>query len=234
MKLGLEFCARVVALAAVALVPASSTAQSSHDQAPVSKPVPPGTYVLTVATATLDSVMRAQVFTDSGRFYPCRINPACSSWGHDVVLTNPDITIDGSRVFVSVHVVGTYVINDFFAPSVSGGLILSGVPVLRDNKVAFTQTTTEASPESDMAFRAFIDAVRPRVESMIEKAPGFDLAGYLVASTADLQLPPPRLGKHECVRASQIKIESIGTTRDPPALKTTATVSRPNPGEPAC
>jgi hypothetical protein len=178
--------------------------------------------------------MQSMLFTDSGRFYPCRINAACSSWGKDVVLTNPNLSVDGPRVILSVHMIGTYTLSQFFAPRVSGDLFVSGVPVLRDNKVALAQTATDAGPASDMAFRAFLEAMRPRIQSMIDQAPGFDLAQYLVISTADPTLPPPRLATRGCVSASQITVDSVGTHPSPPSIGATVTVNRPTTGPPLC
>src|SRR5271155_179256 len=93
----------------VALIGSSALAQSTHaslSAAPPSstgRPVAPGTYRLSVPTDTMLAVLREEMFTDSGRFYPCRINTACASWGNDVVVSAPNISVDGPRVTFSVH-----------------------------------------------------------------------------------------------------------------------------------
>src|SRR3974377_391896 len=61
----------------------SPRALAAHHGAP--------TYTLTVPTRELVEMMREQVFTDSGRFYPCRTNPSCSSWGEDIALSAPNL-----------------------------------------------------------------------------------------------------------------------------------------------
>src|SRR6516225_6554618 len=111
----------------------------------------PATYTLTVPTRELVNSIRGQVFTDSGRFYPCRTNPACSAWGQDIALSSPKLSIDGARVVFSVHLVGTYAMSQFFAATVAGDLIISGVPVARGNHVVMTQTAAMSSEASDMA-----------------------------------------------------------------------------------
>lgn len=191
----------------------------------------PATYTLVVPTRQLVNTLRGQLFTDSGRFYPCRTNPACSAWGHDIALSSPSLAIDGTRLVFSVHMLGTYALNQFFAATVAGDLILSGVPVARGNHVVLTQTVAAASESSDMAFRAFLQAMHPRIESMIEESPGFDLPQYLAYAASDPGMPPPRLPNVSCVDASQIQVQSVATIPTSSALTATVLVGPPPPGK---
>jgi hypothetical protein len=84
-------------------------------------------YTLTTPVADLVALVRAQVFTDAGRYYPCRGNPSCSAWGQNIALSDPALTIDGARLVFSVKMVGTYALNPYIAPQVTGTLIVSGV-----------------------------------------------------------------------------------------------------------
>ena len=124
---------------------------------------------------------------------------------------------------------GTYTMNQFFAPKVAGDLIVSGVPVLHANKVGLAQTSAAAGSASDAAFRTFIELMRPRIESMIDESPGFDLAQYLASSTEHPQLPPPRLPARGCVAASQIQLTSIATNPGPPQSVGAGVVVAPLP-----
>lgn len=225
---------RLVGLLVTCLAFAGSTAkaQSAHPGASATgaasaHPVRAGTYPLTVTTAQMIAVIRDQLFTDSGRFYPCRVNTACQSWGHDVALSAPNITVDGSRVVFSVHMTGTYALNQFVVPRVAGDLIVSGVPVLHGNNVGLTQSDAQAGGASDMTFRAFVEATRSKIQSTIDGSPGFNLADYLVSSTADPQLPPPRLPGPGCVKASQIQVKSIATQPNPAAVGAVVVVAPP-------
>ena len=195
------------------------------------KPAAPATYTLTVATRELVSTLRGQVFTDSGRFYPCRTNPSCSSWGQDIALSSPNLSVSGPRIVFSVHLVGTYAMSQFFAATVAGDLIISGVPTARGNHVVMTQTAAAASETSDMAFRAFLEATHTRVESMIEQSPGFDLAQYLAYAASDARLPPPRLPNVNCLDPSQIEVQSVSTMPASSAVTATVSVSPPPPGK---
>jgi len=206
----------VAALASTAVAQSAHTGPVAPPPSSTARPVPSGQYRLSVPTDTLVAVLREELFTDSGRFYPCRVNTACTSWGNDVVVSQPKISVDGPRIVFSVHMTGTYTMNQFFSPKVAGDLIVSGVPVLHANKVGLTQTSAAAGSASDAAFRTFIELMRPRIESMIDDSPGFDLAQYLASSTADPQLPPPRLPTRGCVAASQIQLTSIATNPGPP------------------
>jgi hypothetical protein len=180
------------------------------------------------------SVLREELFTDSGRFYPCRINTACTSWGNDIVLSAPNVTVDGPRIVFSVHMTGTYSMNQFFTPRVSGDLIVSGVPVLHGSNVGLSQAAVAASTASDMAFRTFVEVERPRIESMIDQSPGFNLADYLVSSTANPQLPPPRLPTRGCVAASQISVTSVATQPTPPSVDAVVVVAPSSPTRQRC
>jgi hypothetical protein len=189
------------------------------------------TYTLTVATRQLVDLLRGQLFTDSGRFVPCRINPACSAWGRDIALSAPNISIDGPRVVFSVHLVGTYAMSQFFATTVTGDLIVSGIPTLRGSKVVLTQSSAVAGPTSDLVFRAFLDAAHPRIESMLEQSKGFDLPQYLAFAASDPALPPPRLPGTSCVDPSQIQVQSVSTQPSASALSAVVSVSPPPPGK---
>ncbi len=177
------------------------------------------------------STLRDQVFIDSGRFYPCRTNAACSSWGHDIALSSPSLSIQGPRLVFSVHLVGTYGMSQFFAATITGDLIISGVPTARGNHVVMTETSAAAGESSDVAFRAFLEAMHPRIEAMIDQSPGLDLAQYLASAASDQRLPPPRLPNVSCVDPSQIKLQSVSTMPTASALTATVSVSPPPPGK---
>jgi hypothetical protein len=189
------------------------------------------TYTLTVPTRDLVDLLRGQLFTDSGRFYPCRTNPQCSAWGQDIAVSSPNISIDGPRLIFSVHLVGSYAMAQFFTPTVAGDLVISGVPTVRTNRVVLTQSAVAAGQSSDMTFRAFLEAVHPRVEAMIDQSPGFDLAQYLSYSAADPYLPPPRLPHTTCVDPSQIEVQSVSTQPSASAISAIVAVSPPPPGK---
>jgi hypothetical protein len=188
-------------------------------------------YTLTVPTRELVSTLQDQVFIDSGRFFPCRTNPSCSSWGHDIALSSPRLSIDGQRLVFSVRLVGTYAMSQFFAATVAGDLIISGVPAVRGNHVALAETAVAASDASDATFRAFLEVMHTRIESMIDQSPGFDLAQYLAYAASDPRLPPPRLPNVNCVDPSQIKLQSVSTMPAASALTATVLVGPPPPGK---
>ena len=188
-------------------------------------------YTLTVPTRDLVDLLRGQLFTDSGRFYPCRTNPQCSAWGHDIAVSSPSISIDGPRLVFSVHLVGSYAMAQFFTPTIAGDLVISGVPTVRTNRVVLTQSAVSTTQSSDMTFRTFLEAVHPRIESMINQAPGFDLAQYLSYSAADPDLPPPRLPHTPCVDPSQIQVQSVSTQPAASAITAIVSVSPAPPGK---
>jgi hypothetical protein len=193
--------------------------------------LPVRTYKLTMATHDLVELVRGQVFVDSGRFRPCRANPACSNWGSDIILTSPNITVDGPRLVFSVHLVGNYAMSQFFAATVTGDLIVSGVPVPRGNRVVLTQSAAAASATSDLAFRAFLEATHRRIETMLDQAPGFDLAQYLSYAASDPAIPPPRLPNVSCVDPSQIQLQTIATQPATSAVVAVVAVGPPPPGK---
>jgi len=193
--------------------------------------LPARSYTLTMPTHDLVELVRGQVFTDSGRFRPCRTNPACSSWGQDIVLSSPRITVDGPRLVFSVHLVGSYAMSQFFAANVTGDLIVSGVPTPRGNRVVLSQSTAAASATSDLAFRAFLEAAHRRIETMLDQAPGFDLAQYLSYAASDRAIPPPRLPNVSCVDPSQIQLQSVATQPTPSAVVAVVVVTAPPAGK---
>jgi hypothetical protein len=182
-------------------------------------PAAPGSYTLTTPVADLLALLRTQVFTDGGRFYPCRGNPSCSAWGENIALSNPALEIDGARIKFSVKMVGTYAINPYFSPQVAGTLIVSGVPVVQDNKVRLSEARVEAGP-SDVTFQAFVQATHAKAEQMVSQSGGFDLAQYLSNASRDPRLPPPRLPGLHCVDPTEIQVQTIQADQGTAALTT--------------
>jgi hypothetical protein len=195
-------------------------------------------YTLTMTTTVITQLLRQQLFTDSGRAYPCRNNPACSSWGEQLAASRPVVTVDGPRVALSVHVSGTYPINQYFAPEIAGDLTVSAVPVVDQGLVHVTQAQVTASPNSDMTFRAFIGAFHANMEQLLNQRGVFDLASYLALASRNPNLPPPRIPGLTCLDAAQIAIQAIGTQSDPAAVTAAITVSGDHPSPqrqpPAC
>lgn len=207
-----------------------------HRGAPPVSAIPsdPRSYTLTMPTAQMVSVLRTELFVDSGRLYPCRGNPACSSWGHDLALSAPGMKIDGPRLVFTVHVSGTYAINAMFAPSIAGDLVVAAVPVARNGLIHMTQSTVQAASTSDIAFQAFVETVHGQIEQLLNDKGTLDLAQYLAMSAKDPKLPPPRLPGVSCVQPSQIQVQSVAT--DPPSSSVTAmvTVNAPAAGSRGC
>jgi hypothetical protein len=194
----------------------------------------PRSYTLAMPTAQMVSVLRAELFVDSGRMYPCRGNPACSSWGHDLALSAPGVKVDGPRLVFSVHVAGSYAINAMFAPSIAGDLIVSAVPVARDGLIHVTQSAVQAAPTSDIVFQGFVQTVHGQIEQMLNDKGTLDLAQYLAMSAKDPKLPPPRLPGVSCVEPSQIQVQSVATDPAASAVKAMVTVSPPAAGSRGC
>jgi hypothetical protein len=174
--------------------------------------------------ADLVALVRAQVFTDAGRYYPCRGNPSCSAWGQNIALSEPALTIDGARLVFSVKMVGTYALNPYIAPQVTGTLIVSGVPVVSDNRVRLSEAKVDAGP-SDVTFQAFVQATHQRMEQMVSQSGGFDLAQYLASASRDPRLPPPRLPGLHCVDPAEMQVQSVQT--DAGGATITAAVTGP-------
>jgi hypothetical protein len=207
-----------IALCSLTVVSSSALAQTA---APLG-----GTRVYTLATPVADLVtlVRAQVFTDGGRYYPCRGNPSCSAWGQNIALSDPALTIDGARLVFSVKMVGTYALSPYIAPQVTGTLIVSGVPVVSDNRVRLSAAKVDAGP-SDVTFQAFVQATHERMEKMVSESGGFDLAQYLASASRDPRLPPPRLPGLHCVDPTEMQVQNVQT--DAGGATITAAVSGP-------
>jgi len=185
---------------------------------------PAKAYTVAMTTSQLLEIVRGQVFTDSGRFFPCRANPSCSAWGQDIALSAPQIAINGERLVFSVHLTGSYTLNQFLSATVTGDLIVSGVPSVRANKVVLTQSSASASDASDVTFKTFLQAMHTRIESMIDQSAGFDLAQYLSMSASDSHLPPPRLPGIHCVQATDVGIQSVAANAPRSSVEAQVTV----------
>jgi hypothetical protein len=184
----------------------------------------PASYTLTTPVADLSALLRNQVFTDGGKYYPCRGNPSCSAWGENIALSDPALAIEGPRLKFSVKMVGTYAVNPYFAPQVTGTLIVSGVPVVQDNRVRLAEARVEAGP-SDVTFQAFVQATHVKAEQMVSQSGGFDLAQYLSNASRDPRLPPPRIPGLHCVDPTEIQVQAVQA--DAGAAAITATVAAP-------
>lgn len=211
--------------------PSGSTHPAAISRATLPDPRP---YTVTMPTAQMVSLLKTQLFVDSGRLYPCRGNPACSAWGQNLALSAPTVQIDGPRLVFSVHVSGTYAINSMIAPSIAGDLVVSAVPVARDGLIHTTQSNVQAGPTSDITFQAFVQTVHGQLEQMLNEKGALDLAQYLAMSARDPKLPPPRLPGVTCVDRSQIHLQSIATEPASSSVTAMVLVSPPPPGSHGC
>jgi len=191
----------------------------------------PTTDTLVAPTAQIIALLRSQVFTDNGRYYPCRNIPSCSSWGQNLVVSDPKITIDGPRLVVQVHLVGSYAMSAYLAPQVAGDLIVSGVPVTHGSRVSLAQASVQTG-SADFTFQAFVQATHGQIEKMIGESGGFDLAQYLSDASRNPQLPPPHIPGARCLDPSEIHVQSV--TTDPVASAIHAVVVAPAPANRAC
>ena len=181
-------------------------------------------YTLTVTTAALLQTLRQVAFTDSGRAFPCRHNPACASWGDDLAASHPQLAVDGPRMVLSVHVAGTYAVNQFFAAQIAGDLTASAIPIIERGVVHFTASQVAAGPDGDVTFRAFVGALHIQLEEMVNQRATFDLATYLAAASRNPALPPPRIPDLACLDPAQIVVRQVGTQPSPAALVAAVTV----------
>jgi hypothetical protein len=214
-----KWYAKQVAWVALCALTLGSSRASAQAVAPGSK-----LYTLATPVADLLALVRAQVFTDAGRYYPCRGNPSCAAWGQNIALSDPALSIDGARLVFSVKMVGTYAMSAYFAPQVTGTLVVSGVPVVIDNHVRLSEAKVEAGP-SDVTFQTFVEATHARMEKMVGESGGFDLAQYLASASRDPRLPPPRLPGLHCVDPAEIQLQAVQA--DAGAAAITATVVGP-------
>jgi hypothetical protein len=182
-------------------------------------PVPHDTtYVVMVRADDMMSMLKQTAFADGGVFYPCRIEGAkCAQWGHDIALSDPLIKTDADRIFLSVHIKGSYPISQFFAPVVEGTLNLSAVPVVRDNLIRMSQTDV-TSGGGDATFNGFVGLAHQQIAQYVEQNVKFDLAQHLALSTGDPSMPPPRLSGLACVDPKHLTLTSAATQPAPAAV----------------
>ena len=209
---------RILAPALVGTAALTPTSQRS--------PTPPSgwalrdtTYIVLVRADEMTSMLNQLVFTDSGgAFYPCRVPTSkCDSWGHDIALSQPVIKTDGSRLFLSVRIRGTYPMSQFFAPSVQGTLDLSAVPAVRENAIRMTETEV-TSGGGDAVFNGFLAVTHDQIAQYVNQRVKIDLVDHLAAATADPSLPPPRLPGLACVDPTHLTLTSAGTQQSPDAV----------------
>jgi hypothetical protein len=177
------------------------------------------TYTVVIRADEMMEMLNQVVFTDSGgTFYPCRIESSkCSSWGHDIALSQPLVKTNGSRILLSVHIQGTYPMSQFFAPSVQGTLDLSAIPAVRENAIRMTQTEV-ASGGGDAVFNGFLAVTHEQIAQYVDQRVKIELVQHLAAATADPNLPPPRLPGLACVDPSHLTLASATTRQAPDAV----------------
>lgn len=208
-----------------ALCPALLLATGRADHPEVFRMAPADrAYTLTMTTTVISQLLRQQLFTDSGRAYPCRNNPACASWGDQLAVSHPVVAVDGPRVVLSVHVSGTYPINQYFTPEIGGDLTVSAIPVVDGGLVHVTQAQVTAGSKSDMTFQAFVGALHAHMEDLLNQRGVFDLASYLALASRNPNLPPPRIPDLTCLDAGQIAVQRVATQADPAAVTAAVTV----------
>jgi hypothetical protein len=214
--------------------PSQASASTAATAPPTAASAPDArSYSLAVPTSELQELVMTQLFTDSGRFYPCRSIPSCASWGQNIALSAPSVQVDGTRLVFAVHVSGSYAINQMFAPTVAGNLIVSAVPVVRQGVIHLSLSSVRSGP-GDVTFQAFVEAVHTQVEQIINDKGAVDIAPYLAMSARDPSLPPPRIPGVTCVDRSQIHVQSVATDPAASAITTTVLVDPPPPGHKAC
>jgi hypothetical protein len=148
-------------------------------------------------------------------------------------MSAPVVQVNGQRLTFAVHVAGSYAVAPGLAPSVSGDLIVSAIPIVRDGLVHLSQSSVRAG-QGDMTFQAFVQAAHGQIELLLNDKSALDLADYLAVAAHDPTLPPPRLPGVACVDRSQIHVQSVATDPGASAVNATVLVSPPPAGRKSC
>jgi hypothetical protein len=215
----LEIPTKLIRVAPALLAAAGLATHGHSTRRPAADVARDTTYTVLVRADEMMAMLNQAVFTDSGgTFYPCRVPASkCDSWGHDIALSQPTIKTDASRLFLSVHIHGTYPMSQFFAPSVQGTLDLSAIPTVQENAIRMTQTEV-ASGGGDAVFNGFLAVTHDQIAQYVNQKVKIDLVQHLAAATADPNLPPPRLPGLTCVDPSHLTLTSATTQQAPDAV----------------
>lgn len=168
-----------------------------------------------VPRAEVEKEFKKALFTENGRFYPCRQAKECGDYGRDVYLFNPQLSFRAGYIVVRMDIAGT---GQFWRlrPGVSGSVEVAGVPKLVKNKLYLSNVTMETQSRNaivNFVSDRFGDAALQKLQSVAS----YDLSGKLAEAVAvanqkfPMRVGPACLGlKVDHVRLGQVQVTSEG------------------------
>jgi hypothetical protein len=159
----------------------------------------------------LETELKKQIFTDSGRFYPCKKDSGdCGRYGRELYLESPSLLLDGAWTIAKVHLSG-HGNAWLFRPGITGTIILSGVPTVENDTFSLKSVVLEVESRN-FILNYLNQRFGDRLVELIEKNSTIDLNPHYEEAVAQIdQLFPLRWGPgYLDLDASQLKIKYLG------------------------
>jgi Domain of unknown function (DUF4403) len=113
-----------------------------------SKPVQEVHLPVFIPTAQLQKQLYDNFFAPTyGKYYPCQDRTDCSDLYKDVYIENPVLKVTGDVMTIQLHLAGQTKLL-IFHPDVSGDILLSAKPIIRNDTLFFDKMTMQRSSQT--------------------------------------------------------------------------------------
>lgn len=121
---------------------------ASNSSIPDTKPVQIIHLPVFIPTEQLQKQLYDNFFAPTyGKYYPCEGRTDCSDLYKDLYLENPVLKVNGKEMSIKLHLAG-HVNAIVFHPDISGDILLSGKPMIKDDTLFFKDIIMERSSQS--------------------------------------------------------------------------------------
>lgn len=187
---------------------------------------------LFIPRADVEAEIKKALFTDQGRFYPCRNGVECDRYGRNAYLYNPRLAFKAGYAVLRMDLAGH---GEFWKlrPGVSGSIEVAGIPRLVNNKLYLVNLTMETQSRN-----ALVNFISERFGDLalqkLQQVASYDLSPKIQeAITSANQKFPMRVGpaclslKIDTLRFNQPQVVADG-------LKTQAGIDMSETDPKAC
>lgn len=139
-----------------------------------------------VKTADILAELQAKLFTDDGRYFPCRYPNPCADDADDIYIEWPELSAVGGWIVFKAHVAGHVPGFWFIRPGITGEIIAYGAPKVEGDALSFDSLALETQ-SSDWLFNLGADKLRDKLTTDLKEKAKYDLTPQLQKIEAQLK-----------------------------------------------
>jgi|GEM_PF-1301197 len=168
-----------------------------------------------IPTAQLQKQLYDNFFAPNhGKYYPCQGRADCSDLYKDLYVEDPVLKVDGDNMSIKLHLSGQTKVL-IFHPDVSGDIMLSAKPIVRNDTLFFDKITMQRSSQT-LLLRVASKFFEKQIIQTIEQNAWYSFRPTLDKYTSDFQKQLPLKWETSVLLLSLKKVYLNGVTLQQP------------------